>query len=259
MSTITEPRPVDAADQAPTPRSRRRRIPVRFIVFGVLAIGVAVAFAWLLSWYSPIPVRDVMVTGAEPEKESEVVAAAGIAPGTSIRDIDVAGVTERVTAIAGIESVDIVLDRPFTIDLRVVERVPFAVGETAAGWVVLDQSGAVITDVADRPEKLPQVTAPDGNVRPATVALAALPEDVRSRAKSAVVAADGVVTITIGPGVTVNWGTSGQDELKGQTVAQLLVFKPEGINVSVPQRPALTGDLDLPKENRLPEESLTTP
>ena len=37
MSTMIEPRPVEAADQAPTPRSRRRRIPVRFIVFGVLA------------------------------------------------------------------------------------------------------------------------------------------------------------------------------------------------------------------------------
>lgn len=238
---------------------RRRRVPVRFIVFGVLAIAALAALGWLLSWYSPVPVREVTVTGAAPDKQGEVMSAAGIADGTPIKDIDVAGVTERVVAVPGIESVDVVLQRPFTVDLQVRQRFPFAASQTPNGWLILDQEGAAISESPTKPDTLPPVSAVDGNVRPAVAAVSALPPDVRAKVKEAVVAPDGSITITLTNGITVLWGTQGDDDLKGQSVAGLVAFKPEQINVSVPQRPALTGTLDLPKQNRWEPDAETVP
>lgn len=246
-------------DGPPPPARRRRRLPVRFIVFGVLAVSVLAALAWMLSWYSPVPVREVTITGAAPDKQSEVMAAAGIADGTPIKDIDVAGVTERIAAVPGIESVDVVLQRPFTVDLQVRQRFPFAATQTPTGWLILDQQGEAITESPTKPEPLPPVSAEDGNVRPAVAAVSALPPDARAKVKEAVVTADGSITITLVNGISVLWGTQGDDELKGQSVAGLLAFKPEQINVSVPQRPALTGALDLPKQNRWEPDAETVP
>lgn len=257
MSTVTTP--TMAPDDTTEGPRRRRRVPVRFIVFGVLALLVGVAFVWLLSWYSPVPVREVTVTGAVPTKQNEVIAAAGITDGTAIRDVDVAAVTERVAAVPGIESVDVVLQRPFTIDLQVSQRFPFAVAAGGSGWIVLDQQGQPISEGPGRPAGLPQVAAAEGgSVVPGVVAVAALPPEVRKSVKSVLVSKSGVVAIQLAGGVTIVWGTTGQDGLKGLTVARLLQYKPKQINVSVPERPALSGALTLPKQNRPPVQTPTS-
>lgn len=253
MSTMTTP--VATVDESPPDTSRRRRVPVRYIVFGVLALLVGVALAWLLSWYSPVPVREVTITGADLAKEDEVRAAAGITDGTAIRDVDVAGVVTRVSAVPGIASVDVILQRPFTIDVQVTQRFPFAVAKTGTGWMVLDQQGGPISESTDKPAGLPEVTAASGAAAtPGVVALAALPAEIRAQVAGIAVNEAGQVTITMADGVVVNWGVSGEDDVKGRTVAQLLQYKPKQIDVSVPQRPAVTGDLDLPKQNRLASE-----
>ena len=258
MTTVTPPTTPPAQVEAPQ-KASRRRIPVRFIVFGVLVLLVGVAFVWLLSWYSPVPVREVTVTGAGPEKQSEVIAAAGITDGTAIRNIDAAAVTERVAAVPGIESVEVVLQRPFTIDLQVSQRFPFAVMAVGDAWVVLDEQGQAISEGAVRPPGLPQVGSLDGaSVVPGVVAVAALPPEVRRSVKDVAVTKTGDVVIQLTGGVTIDWGATGQDELKGLTVAQLLQYKPKQINVSVPQRPALSGELTVPKQNR-PRVETTTP
>ncbi len=249
MTTTLAPDEVAAPAAEPPRRRRRLPLPVRFVVFAVLAVGVLVGFLWLLSWQSPVPVRAVTVTGAAPEKQDELLAAAGIPTGTAIRDIDRAAVTERVGAVPGIESVDLVLERPFTIALAVVERVPFAVTQTAGGWTVLDQHGDPISEGPDRPAGLAHVTGADPH--PAVAALAALSPELRTDVQETTVAESGEVTLRLADGVTVLWGRAGEEALKGQVVGQLLRYRPKTINVAVPQRPALTGDLDLPKQNRL--------
>ena len=242
MTTVTPPTAPPVQVEA-TQKASRRRIPLRFIVFGVLVLLVGVAFVWLLSWYSPVPVREVTVTGAGPGKQNEVIAAAGITDGTAIRNIDAAAVTERVAAVPGIESVEVVLQRPFTIDLQVSQRFPFAVMAVGDAWVVLDEQGQAINEGAVRPPGLPQVGSLDGaSVVPGVVA----------------VTKTGDVVIQLTGGVTIDWGATGQDELKGLTVAQLLQYKPKQINVSVPQRPALSGELTVPKQNR-PRVETPTP
>ena len=90
------------------------------------------------------------------------------------------------------------------------------------------------------------------------MAVAALPPEVRRSVKDVAVTKAGDVVIQLTGGVTIDWGTTGQDELKGLTVARLLQYKPKQINVSVPQRPALSGELTVPKQNR-PRVETPTP
>ena len=251
---ITAPEPVDAAnrpaDLPKAPRKRRLWIPVRFIVFGVLAVVALLALGWLLSWWSPVPVREVVVTGAAPAKTLEVSSAAGIAPGTPIRDIDAAAVSERVLAVPGIEAIDVVLQRPFTVDLQVQERFPFAMAAAGERWLVLDQSGAVITEETAKPA-LPLVGASDGNLAPAVAAVGGLPVEVREKVKEAQVDKDGNIVVTLDTGVAITWGAAGDDALKGQTVARLLQYKPEGINVSVPAAPGADRGADTSQAQRV--------
>lgn len=247
------------APVTPTPTSspRRRKVPIKIGVFAVLAVALLAGFAWLLSWYSPVPVRAVTVSGASPAKEAEILAAAGIGTGTAIRDIDRTGITDRVAAVPGIETVDVILQRPFTVDLVVLERVPFAVAQGPTGWIILDQRGDTISEQPDRPADLPAVTGPDA--RAGVAALAAMSPELRGQVKDTTVAPDGRITMTLAGGTTVAWGPAGEDGLKAQVVEQLLRYRPATISVAVPQRPAVTGELDLPKENRLPDPATTIP
>ena len=254
MSATSTDTPTTAPPQPP---QGRRRIPVKLVVFAVLAVVVLIGFAWLLSWHSPVPVRAVTVTGASPAKQAEILSAAGISTGTAIRDVDTAGVAERVVAVPGIETVDVVLQRPFTVDLVVLERVPFAATQSTTGWVVLDQRGDVISEQPDRPQGLPAVTGPDA--RAGVIALAAMSPELRSRVKDTTVSPTGEIAMTLNDGTAVEWGRTGEDVLKARVVEQLLVYAPKSVSVVVPQRPAVTGDLDLPKENRLPDSTTVVP
>lgn len=259
--TVDDPPRAEARPRRGRRRRLLRRIPVRFVVFGVLAVAVAGVMAWLLSWWSPVPVRDVTVSGAEPEKAAEILAAAAIDPGTPIRDVDVAGITERVAAVPGIETAHLELSRPWTVVVAVVERFPFAVVATpgttpgTSGWVVVDAAGAPIRETGQKPPKLP-VVEPADQPGPALTAMSALAPDLRAEVKKAAVDNAGAVTLTLKSGTVIRWGRPGDDLDKAQAVAVLLQYQPEGINVSVPQRPALEGQLQLPKKN-LPDPDET--
>ncbi|MFN8126862.1 MAG: cell division protein FtsQ/DivIB [Candidatus Nanopelagicales bacterium] len=265
MTTTAPEAPAQAIPDTvddPAPRRRRarrmrRRWPLRLVVFGVLALVVLGVFGWLLSWQSPVPVRTVIVTGAAIDKQAEVKAAAAIVDGTPIRDLDVTGITDRVAAVPGIESVDVILERPSTIDLQVVQRVPFAVTGADGRWTIVDRNGQPITDAGGKRPALPVVSTPGSAAPiPALHALAALPPDLRTKIKTAAVDAQGAVTLTMGSGVTIAWGLPGADALKARAVAAVLQYHPTGIDVSVPQRPALTGQLDLPKRLQAPVDPL---
>lgn len=286
MTTAAVDETVTAAE--PGPSRRRRRVPVRYVAFGVLALAAIGVLGWLLSWWSPVPVRAVTVAGAEPGKEAEILAAAGIEAGTPIRELDAAAITERVAALPGIERANLELARPWTVVVDVVERFPFAVvaaGVPAAtasptatpsptpdpsgappvegppevtSWTVIDSAGVPIRETSDRPVKLPQVEPAD-QPGPALVALGALSPEVREKVKKAVVDGAGAVTLTLRSGTTVSWGQPGEDDAKAQAVAVLLQYQPSGINVAVPSRPALEGELKLPKQNQPDPDETTLP
>ncbi|MGK2950458.1 MAG: cell division protein FtsQ/DivIB, partial [Acidimicrobiales bacterium] len=133
---MAPPTMVEDAPAAPRidPRIRARRIEVqrhrgrrrlqRLVDVGVVA---AVALGFLVALRTPLLDVDVVeVTGAEQTTAESVRAAAGIAPGTPLVDVDVRAAGERVAALPWVEEVEVHRRLDGTVAFAVTERVPVA-------------------------------------------------------------------------------------------------------------------------------------
>jgi len=240
----------EGADPGDPPRRRIAVRRSRVIAGAVGLVVVAAALGWLLSWHSPIPVREVVVSGAVPETAVEVEATAGISLGTPLREVDAAGALARVQQVEGIDGASLELQRPWTVIVHVQERVPFAVAAAGDVWTVLDDRGQPIRQVDKRPKRLPEVPQSDA-AEPALLAvLAAL--DPRTQAKVAALTAtpEGTIALQMRNGATVDWGAPDEHAEKARVLGALLPLQAERYSVAVPQRPAVGGDVVLPKRNQ---------
>jgi cell division protein FtsQ len=236
-------------------RGRPRRLSGRAVFFGLMAAAAAGLLFWLMSWWSPIPIREVAVTGAAGDAQASILTAAGIPIDTPIRELDRAAIEQRVGSLPGVDTVDLELARPWTVVVNVVERFPFAVVAKGDGWTVIDAGGAEINEQPKKPPGLP-VVAGDGDRTPILQALQALPPQLREKTAKGAVDKEGDVLLTMKTGTEIRWGLPGSDDAtKAQAVAVLLQYKPEKVDVTVPERPALAGELTLPKENRAPSDA----
>lgn len=218
----------------------------------LLVCGTTFAAAgWLTSWRSPIPVREIVVEGGDESSLSGIREAAGIAIGTPIADVDTDSVAARVGSLSGIEKVELELARPWTVVIRVLERHPFAVAAQGNGFLVLDDSGQEIRASAAQPRRLPLVAASREQWQSVLSVLAALPDEIRARVQEAKIESDGNVALRLRQGgAVVVWGDARDSARKADVLKALLPLRAKTYNVSVPDRPAVTGNIKLPKENR---------
>jgi len=253
---LTNPDTESEPTAKPRKRRRLRVRKARLVLLVVLTSAIVGALAWLLSWQSPVPVREVVVIGAEVESQGAVLAAANIVIGTPLTDIDKDSAVANLEALPGIDAAQLQLQRPWTVAIEVVERFPFAVVANADQWTLIDTHGQPIREVSQRPAKLPELTVAPEQIGSAVAAAVALSDEDRARVKI-VSSGEGGITMELRSGATVTWGNPDRNELKAKTLAALLKYNAQGYNVSIPERPAMTGDLDLPKENRVPKPEPT--
>ncbi|MDP4014846.1 MAG: cell division protein FtsQ/DivIB [Candidatus Nanopelagicales bacterium] len=234
--------------------SKPKRSRLRLAIYASLLALALVAIGWLGSWNSPIPVREVVVEGSDEASKAEILQVAALREGTRINEVDTDGIAERVVAISGIEQVDVEISRPWSIVIRVVQRHPFAVVAMDEGYSVIDEFGDEIRTARGAPKRLP-VAQGDSEQMPLLLSiLGELPEDFRRGIASAQIDKGGYAVLKLRQGgATVIWGSASQAEEKLAVLAALLPRKAKTYNVSVPERPAMTGSLDLPKENREPQ------
>ena len=129
--------------------SRRRRrlrrlvriLPVAALVV-LLAAGAALGARWLLT--TPrLAVASVEVRGASRLPVEQILAAASIAPGTSILGLDTHAVAGRVTALPEVRRADVVREFPNRVVISVEERRPFTlVHGSRLHW--LDEEGRLL-------------------------------------------------------------------------------------------------------------------
>lgn len=177
-------------------RRRLRRIVV------LAAITVVVAAAWALTRSSLLDVDRIVVTGPSHTDAADLVAAAGVAPGDALVDLDTGAAARRVAALPWIASAEVSRAWGGTVTISVIERRPLAVlrGADGAGWLV-DADGVVIDDAASDPlSPLPVVegvapVAPGQVLDPVPTRLlqlvAAAPDDVWAQVEAVEVDADG--------------------------------------------------------------------
>lgn len=238
------------SDRVKAVRSPPRRVAVWA---GVVSLLIA-ATVYLVGFAPVFVLEDIVVTGGSTEVETLAKEHSAPPIGEPLARVDTAEMASRVAVDTRIEQVDVSRDWPSSIAIEVTMRIPEAVlKQPGEPLRLVDAKGAIFEEVAQRPKGLPQISAPRGDVDPdalagAVTARAALGEPFAADVSSMSVTADGDLRFKVGV-IEVQWGPSGEAELKAAATLALLAqdpIDPEGedamtIDVTAPGAPVVTG------------------
>lgn len=207
-------------------------------------IAVLVAGLGLLLYFTPLmSTRSVAVTGLSAVTEDEVVAAAAVAPGTPLLQVDTDAVAQRVADIRRIVSVRVQRQYPSTLRVTVVERIPVVVRDYSDGVHLFDRDGVDFA-TAPPPPGVPYLdTENPGPTDPSTMAalqvMTSLRPDVASLVGRVSAPSAAAITLTLADGRVVVWGTTDRTEEKALKLAALLTQPGQTYDVSSPDLPTV--------------------
>jgi cell division protein FtsQ len=235
--------------QSRRPKSRRRRARWVAALLLLAAMGVAGGVTWALFNLSLFAVRSVVVTGTRLVPESEVLAVAGVRPGTPLIRVSTARVAARVLTITQVQGVRVTKAWPDRVIIAVRERTSaLAVARPGGGFDLIDANGVIVQPAATRPASLPIYTTTaaasslrgDPDVAAAAAVLDVLPASLRSSVTSVIVPSPDQVTLSLGSGVTILWGNADDAAAKAKELAILMQTHARSYDVSSPAT-AVTG------------------
>ena len=200
--------------------------------FVALAVaGVVGAAVWVLFGSRLLVVRSVIVTGTHLVPRSEVLAVAGVEPGTPLIRVNTGQVAARVDTIRQIHSVQVTRSWPDRVVIVVRERTAtLALAAPGGGYDLVDSGGVVVQWNASRPADLPvyPTAAPvtalrgDPDLAAAAAVLAELPAWLRHSVASVTAPDPDQVTLRLTDGITVLWGGTGQASAKSEELTVLM-------------------------------------
>ncbi|GJF11491.1 cell division protein FtsQ [Mycolicibacterium cyprinidarum] len=208
-------------------------------VVAVLVVGLG-----LLLYFTPVmSTRNVVVTGLGEVTQEEVIAAAGVAPGTPLLQVNTDAVAERVAEIRRIASVRVQRQYPSTLRVTVVERTPVVVRDYPDGVHLFDRDG-VDYATALPPPGVPYLdTENPGPTDPATKAalqvMTSLRPDIAGLVGRVSAPSVAAITLTLIDGRVVVWGTTDRTEEKALKLAALLTQPGQTYDVSSPDLPTV--------------------
>ncbi|WP_275571227.1 cell division protein FtsQ/DivIB [Mycolicibacterium vanbaalenii] len=206
--------------------------------------AVLVVALGLLLYFTPImSARSIVVTGVGAVTQEEVVAAAAVAPGTPLLQVNTDGVAERVAGIRRIASARVQRQYPSTLRITVIERVPVVLKDYPDGVHLFDRDGVDFA-TAPPPPGIPYLdTENPGPSDPATQAalqvMTSLRPDVASQIGRVSAPSVAAITLTLVDGRTVVWGTTDRTEEKALKLAALLTQPGQVYDVSSPDLPTV--------------------
>jgi cell division protein FtsQ len=224
-----------SAGSVPRDKTARRRIRFtrrwRWALFALALAAVVAGAAWALFGSRLLAVRSVVVTGTRLVPQSEVLAVAGIVPGTPLIRVNTAQVAARVETIQQVQSAQVTRSWPDRIVIAVRERTPaVAVPAPGGGFDLVDPDGVIVRWVARQPHGLPlYVTTAvvsslrgDPDVEATSAVLGELPARLRASVISVTAPSPDQVTLRLTHGVTVLWGGADHAKQKAEELGLLL-------------------------------------
>lgn len=228
-----------------TRRSRRRRITWLVVLLCFVAVGGLVTGAV----YSPVlSLKTIEVTGTSRVDKAEVLKAVDGQLGTPLALVDFDEIKKDLSRFPLIRSYVTESVPPDTLIIRIAERAPIAVIETATGFEIVDPAGVVIKKTDERPAGLPLITLPTATTGAATSSmgftsavkvLLALPADLLAKVDSVTAQTLDNVTLVLSSGPTVVWGSADESAKKARILAILIANEPQAtrFDVSAPTIP----------------------
>ncbi|WP_137723813.1 cell division protein FtsQ/DivIB [Prescottella subtropica] len=233
----------DGAGRGSAARARARALR-RKVVLIAGAAGTVLVVAVGALWFSPLmSVRSVVYSGDGVVTEEEALGVLAVAEGTPLLRVDTAAAAQRVAGIPRVAEARVQRAYPSTIRLTVVERVPVVFFDSPEGPHLLD-AGGVDYAVEPPPFGVPRLVTPapghdDHATQAALAVLAALPESIRFQVSEVVAPTMSSVSVTLGDGRVVVWGSADNSERKSAVVSVLLTQPGRTFDVSSPELPTV--------------------
>jgi cell division protein FtsQ len=214
------------------------------VVVWTVALVVAFVGLGLLLYFTPImAARNVVITGLGSVTQDEIIAAAGVKQGTPLLQVNTDDVAERVATIRRVATARVQREYPSTLRITVVERVPVVVKDYPDGPHLFDKDGVDFATAPPPPNLAYLDTDNPGPSDPATKAalavMTALPPDVAGQVARVSAPSVAAITLTLGDGREVVWGTTDRTEEKAQKLAALLTQPGHTYDVSSPDLPTV--------------------
>src|SRR5690606_4037569 len=143
-----------------TQRSRRRRM----LWLGALGAVLLLIGGSAAAAYSPLfAVERITVVGASALDPEAVEAALGDQMGTPLALVDASEVKAALLAFPLIETYALEARPPHELTVRIVERTPIGVIDSAAGFTLVDAAGVALATTPTRPEGHPVLDVTGGS------------------------------------------------------------------------------------------------
>lgn len=217
-----------------TQRSRRRRL----IWIGIIGAVVVLVGGSAAAAYSPLfAVRKITVVGASALDPLAVESALSAQIGTPLALVDAGEVKAALVAFPLIETYALEARPPHDLTLRIVERTPIGVIESEAGFTLVDAAGVALSTTPTRPEGQPVIEVAGGIESTAFESVGLVVRSLPDEVRSAVVAVRATtlddVTLTLGSGLTVVWGSADQSVEKARTLSTAMAVTPNARSIDV--------------------------
>jgi cell division protein FtsQ len=209
------------------------------VALAIIGVGLG-----LVLYFTPVmSARNIVVTGTGTVTREEVLDAARVRPGTPLLQINTNQVADRVAAIRRVASARVQRQYPSALRITIVERVPMVVKDFSDGPHLFDRDGVDFA-TAPPPPALPYIdVATPGPSDPATKAalqvLMALRPEVAGQVGRIAAPSVASITLTLGDGRVVIWGTTDRAGEKAEKLAALLTQPGRTYDVSSPDLPTV--------------------
>jgi cell division protein FtsQ len=216
---------------------------LKMLLATVLLAVVGVGLALVLYFTPAMSARNIVVTGIGAVTREEVLDAAQVRVGTPLLQINTNQVADRVAAIRRVASARVQRQYPSALRITIVERVPVAVKDFPDGPHLFDRDGVDFA-TGPPPPALPYIdVANPGPNDPATKAalqvLLALRPEVAGQVGRIAAPSVASITLTLGDGRVVIWGTTDRTDEKAEKLAALLTQPGRTYDVSSPDLPTV--------------------
>ncbi|MGW4566323.1 cell division protein FtsQ/DivIB [Streptomyces sp. NPDC004561] len=238
-----------------------RRLRLRTIV--ILAVAVVLLGAgsvWVLYGSSWLRVGHVSVSGTRVLTPAEVRDAAAVPVGAPMISIDTDAVEARLRRkLPRIDTVDVVRAWPHGIGLKVTERTPVLLVRKGGNFIEVDGEGVRFATVSQAPKAVPLLEMSVSRkasgaasyrrfgtqrlVREAVRVAGDVPDSVARLTRTVRVRSFDDISLELGDGRTVAWGSGENGRAKARALAALMkaASGARHFDVSVPTAPASSG------------------
>jgi cell division protein FtsQ len=211
----------------------------------LVVLVLAGAAVWAVWFSTLLSVQSVEVTGTSTLRPAQVRRAAGVEIGKPLVSVDLRAVHARIAALAAVDHVEVSRQWPDQVRIDVTERTPVAVVDFGGRLRGLDKEGVVFLDYKSAPPGMPKVSTPFGTsaeaLREAARVVTSLPATLSRIVDHVEVKTVDQITLELGDGRTVVWGSAAESEQKAQVLQALLQQDAKTYDVSVPGQPTTAG------------------